>query len=86
VGSADDFFGHETMLSGPLRPDTSDGRGGVDEDAIEIEEHTATLDFHGSMIPSFGVAFCVAAPRNQSKGVSGKAVPSAGPLASAKPI
>ena len=50
---ADDFIGDEAMLVGPDGPDACDGRGGVDEDAIEIEEHAAAVNFHGSIIPNF---------------------------------
>jgi hypothetical protein len=53
MGLADDFFGDEAMLVGPGRPDACDGGSGVDEDAVEIEEHTAAENFHAVMIPSF---------------------------------
>ncbi len=54
MGLADDFLGDEAVLVGPDGPDARDGGGGVDEDSVQIEEHTAAVNFHGSMIPSFG--------------------------------
>ena len=53
VGLADDFFGDEAVFVGPDGPDARDRGGGVHQDAVEIEEHTAAVNFHGSMIPSF---------------------------------
>jgi len=63
VGLADDFVGYEAVLVGPDGPDAGYGGGGVDENAVEIEEHTAAVNFHGSMIPSFGAGFCALAPQ-----------------------
>jgi hypothetical protein len=47
VGLADDIIGDEAVFVGPDGPDTGDCGGGVDEHAIEIEEHSAALNFHG---------------------------------------
>jgi len=37
---------NETVLVGPDGPDAGYGRGGVDEDAVEIEEQSAAVNFH----------------------------------------
>jgi hypothetical protein len=49
------------MFVGPDGPDASDGGSGVDEDAVEIEEHTAAVNFHGMMILGFARRFRLAA-------------------------
>ena len=64
VGLAYDFLGDEAVLGGPLGPNARDGGGGIDQDAVEIEEHTAALNSHHSMIPRFRRRFCVVTPRN----------------------
>jgi hypothetical protein len=51
VGLAHDFVGIESMFLRPDRPNAGYGGSGVDEDAVKIEEHTAALNFHSSMIP-----------------------------------
>jgi len=38
VGEVDDIIGIEIVLEGPAGPDASDGGGGVDEDAIHVDE------------------------------------------------
>jgi len=53
VSLAHDIVGNETVLAGPDGPDARDGRGRVDQDAVEIEEHTQTMNFHRMMIPIF---------------------------------
>jgi hypothetical protein len=47
VGLADDLVGDEAVLVGPDGPDAGYGGSGVDEDAVEIEEHSTALNFHG---------------------------------------
>src|SRR6266849_3227377 len=47
VSLADDFARIEAVLVGPDGPDARDGRGGVDEDAVEIEQDAAAMNFHG---------------------------------------
>jgi hypothetical protein len=64
MGLADDLIGNESVLVGPDGPDAGYGGGGIDEDAVEIEEQSAAVNFHGVMIPSFATGFCVVAPRN----------------------
>jgi hypothetical protein len=64
VGLADDLFGDEAVLVGPDGPDAGYGGGGVDQDAVEIEEDTAAVNFHASMIPRFTAGFWVVASQN----------------------
>jgi hypothetical protein len=44
VRSLDDFIAVESVLCSPSVPDASYGGGGVDQDAIEIEEERAAGD------------------------------------------
>src|SRR4029077_11653454 len=46
VGLADDVVGNETVFRGPFRPHARDSGSGVDQYAVEIEEHTAAHNFH----------------------------------------
>jgi bifunctional aspartokinase / homoserine dehydrogenase 1 len=64
VGLADDFFGDEAVLVGPDGPDAGDGGRGVDQDAVQVEEDAAAVNFHLSMIPSSATEFLAVAPRN----------------------
>jgi hypothetical protein len=50
VGLADDVVWDEGVFVGPDGPDAGYGGSGVDENAVEIEEDTAALNFHSSMI------------------------------------
>jgi hypothetical protein len=43
---ADDFVGDEAVFFGPEGPDAGYGGSGVDQYAVEIEEHSAALNFH----------------------------------------
>ena len=44
VGVQDGVVGIEVVLEGPTRPDAGDGGGGVDEDAVHVEQQGPTRD------------------------------------------
>lgn len=51
VGEVDDVVGIEIVLERPASPDARDGGGGVDEDAIHIDEEGFAGDWrHGHIV------------------------------------
>jgi hypothetical protein len=52
VSLANDFIGNEAMFFRPERPDAGYRGRGVNENAVQIEEYAAGVNFHRSMIPS----------------------------------
>ena len=50
VSEFDDVFGIHVVFTGPARPHAGDGRGGVNEDAVHIDEQTCAQDLSHILI------------------------------------
>lgn len=50
VSEFDDVFGIHVVFTGPARPHAGDGRGGVNEDAVHVDEQTSAQDLSHVLI------------------------------------
>ena len=53
MGAGNYFFRIESMLDGPLSPDSSDCGSGIDENSVQIKKESGALDFGHSVRGKF---------------------------------